>query len=131
MYIEGVRSTNCCGMVELYGFYSVYSYREKSWWEALLKVMEDDGFDAALPAIFLFSGSSDQREDEINSPFVFAKWLESQGQSVVNTKSVLNSNSGNHIQAFLWTPTRKFRTTYKEIYNKKNESTDSSGDGSL
>lgn len=128
-YIESIRrgSNGCCGISELYGFEEwVYkkepNVADTEWLLTLYNTLRRSGVSVEFfGPIVLFSGNDIQGTFKF-SPHGLAKWLLSKGEKVVNSSKVRNNNST--IQAFLWTPSAKFRARLKRFINNENKKID-------
>lgn len=119
MIIESITETSCCGMDELHGFYANGEARI-DWMYSFYSIINAYYASPNLSAILVFTGSENQKKDR-GSPFAFSRWLHRQGETVVQTRKVKNSNSGNKIQAFLWTPSAKFRKKFEAYFEKQKQ----------
>jgi len=117
-------TSGCCGIDELYGFLEDLGPRSKpptddEWLSCFSQVLYNEDQGLSFGPIILFSGNEQQGRYKF-SPQALAAWLSQQGEKVAVSEIVKNNNSGQMIQAFLWTVSNDFRVRLTEFRDKEN-----------
>jgi hypothetical protein len=120
--------TSCCGMDELINFEGSSKggkISDEEWIASIVYAYDEElsWGDKRIAPLILFSGASYQK-DRISGPWVFAAWLEKQGENIVKSGYRKNPNSGNNVQAWLWTPSARIKKLVTDYYKKNIEEQD-------